>query len=153
MQTLIARGRGVARHGVRDRSSNESGNDVGMSAGGFGNKHNRGEGSFITSGQKRSHPYRGIKIQGRTVDDRLSEDGPDTSADQKQRDEHGAHSTRSQRKKGRAQFQHTENNQLPSSVMLAENLAHRLVVRSNRYEIARVDREEYKPAEACKQAP
>ena len=93
MQTLVTRGRRVSGNCIRHGGSDESRNDKSMTAGRFCDKNNGGEWCFVACGQKRGHAHRSIKIDAGTVDDRLRKRGSNAPAGQKQRDEHGTHST------------------------------------------------------------
>src|ERR1700726_2082687 len=63
VQPLISRSRSVAGNGISNCRSNESGNDKGMSAGRFSDKHNRSKRSLIARGKKRGHAHSRVKVE------------------------------------------------------------------------------------------
>src|SRR5579875_4198292 len=122
-----------------------------MTARGFSDKHDCSQRSLVAAGNKSGQPHSRKEVRSRVMCDDHGERFSECSACQKERYEHGADSTHSQRSQSGDELKDSEVDQLQRIVRVRQDISHSFVIRTERNQRARICGDEYETAEGRQQ--
>src|SRR6185437_11783046 len=122
MQSLVTRGRCVARNSIGNSSAYKRRDDERMTTSRLSDENNSRQGRFVAGRDERCHPDCCVKSQCRAVYDRLRKRRAERPTCKKQRNEHRTDTARPERKDRCCKFEPAEYQKLRAAVHLVEDV-------------------------------